>query len=283
MKLTKFVMMSALTFLLTVSVPAQTRRASVDNIPVAYDYADVKPSYSGGLAAAKRWVANNVRKPYVEKTVVQNIKVDCIIETDGTVTVTNVSGARNPQLNQEVRKTVEAMPCWTPGKQKGTVKRVSMSFDVELTFRPQAPKKSVEDRAIGAVNIGDGTDDLRIVKEVVIEQKAEPKEDEKVYYAAVVEQQPSFPGGDQALYKWLSQNIEYPAVAIEEGAQGRVVVQFVIDKEGSIQNVQVVRGRHPALDKEAVRLVKAMPKWLPGKINGNAVKCGYTLPVSFKL
>ncbi len=99
----------------------------------------------------------------------------------------------------------------------------------------------------------------------------------------MVEQKPEFPGGEAAMYKWLGDNIVYPSAASEEGVQGRVVVEFVVGKDGSISNVKVVRPRHPALDKEALRVVKAMPKWLPGRNNGQPVKVTYTLPVTFKL
>ena len=99
----------------------------------------------------------------------------------------------------------------------------------------------------------------------------------------VVEQQPQFPGGQAALFSWLSQNIHYPPVAEENGIYGRVVVSFVVETDGSISNVQVVRGVDPSLDKEAVRVTKAMPKWVPGKQNGQAVRVKYNLPVTFKL
>ena len=99
----------------------------------------------------------------------------------------------------------------------------------------------------------------------------------------VVEQQPQFPGGQAALFSWLSQNIHYPPVAEENGIQGRVVVSFVVEPDGSISNVQVVRGVDPSLDKEAVRVTKAMPKWQPGRQNGQAVRVKYNLPVTFKL
>jgi protein TonB len=136
----------------------------------------------------------------------------------------------------------------------------------------------------GAVDITEGTNDLnkQVVKEMVIAEE-KPVEEEKVYNIAVIEQQPMFPGGQEAMYKWLSEHINYPAAASEEGVQGRVVVEFIITKTGAVENVHVVRGRHPALDKEAVRVVKAMPKWTPGRNNGQPVKVTYTLPVSFKL
>lgn len=137
--------------------------------------------------------------------------------------------------------------------------------------------------AVGAVDITEGTNDLNkvMVKEEVI---AEPKvEEEQPMSIAMVEQKPQFAGGEAAMYKWLSDNIVYPPAAAEEGVSGRVVVEFVVGKDGSISNVRVVRSRHTALDKEALRVVKAMPNWIPGRNNGQPVKVTYTLPVTFKL
>ena len=137
--------------------------------------------------------------------------------------------------------------------------------------------------AVGAVDITEGTNDLN--KIVVTEQViAAPKvEEEQPMSIAMVEQKPEFKGGEKAMYQWLSDNIVYPSAASEEGVQGRVVVEFVVGKDGSITNVRVVRTRHPALDKEALRVIKAMPKWIPGRNNGQPVKVTYTLPVTFKL
>ena len=94
---------------------------------------------------------------------------------------------------------------------------------------------------------------------------------------------PSFPGGMGELMKFLGNNIKYPAVAQENGIQGRVIIQFVIEKDGSVANPVVVKGVDPALDKEALRVVKSMPKWTPGKQRGKAVRVKYTVPVTFRL
>ena len=94
---------------------------------------------------------------------------------------------------------------------------------------------------------------------------------------------PEFKGGETAMYKWLADNIRYPAEAIADGAQGRVVVGFTVTRTGAIENVHVLRGRHPALDKEAIRVVKAMPEWNPGRNNGRPVNVSYLLPVTFRL
>lgn len=97
----------------------------------------------------------------------------------------------------------------------------------------------------------------------------------------VVEDTPSFPGGN--VQKWISKNVKYPVLAMENGIQGKVYIQFVIEKDGSITDVKVVRGVDASLDKEAVRVVKAMPKWKPGKQRGKPVRVSYTLPINFQL
>ena len=99
----------------------------------------------------------------------------------------------------------------------------------------------------------------------------------------VVEQMPSFPGGNEALMKFLQENVKYPVVAQENGVQGRVVVSFVVERDGSITDVKVVRSVDPSLDKEATRVVKSMPHWIPGKQNGAAVRVKYNVPVSVRL
>ena len=99
----------------------------------------------------------------------------------------------------------------------------------------------------------------------------------------VPDEQAEFPDGQQALMTWLSQNMKYPEEAMKENAQGRVLVGFVVNKDGSIDEVKVLRPVHAALDAEAVRVVKEMPKWKPGKKDGKAVRVSYTLPITFKM
>ncbi len=99
----------------------------------------------------------------------------------------------------------------------------------------------------------------------------------------VVEEMPSFPGGQGALMSYLASNIKYPVVAQENGVQGRVIVSFVVERDGSISDVKVARSVDPSLDREAQRVVKSMPRWKPGKQNGSAVRVKYTVPVVFRL
>ena len=100
---------------------------------------------------------------------------------------------------------------------------------------------------------------------------------------SVVEVMPQYPGGQIAMLQYLMKNIKYPEQAMKEGIQGRVTVRFIVEKDGSISDVKPVLSVHPLLNKEAVRVVKSMPKWSPGKHNGKPVRVRFNLPVMFKL
>lgn len=97
-----------------------------------------------------------------------------------------------------------------------------------------------------------------------------------------VEQMPEFPGGLSAMNLYLSRNIRYPEDALKKGIQGKVIIRFVVDKTGELDDIQVIRSIYPSLDAEAKRVIKAMPKWKPGKQNGRVVRTSFTIPVSFR-
>ena len=136
----------------------------------------------------------------------------------------------------------------------------------------------------GALDFDDGTDDISKITEQKVEIIQEkPKEEKKEQVFRHVEQMPEFPGGQAALMKYINDNIRYPVMAIENGVQGRVTVQFVVTKDGSVGNVTVVRGVDRNLDEEAIRVCKTLPKFIPGKQNGQPVNVWFTLPVTFRL
>ncbi len=122
-------------------------------------------------------------------------------------------------------------------------------------------------------------EDTEVDFDVSLEE--EETEDAPVFF--IVEEMPQFPGGDTELRKFIAQSVKYPVIAQENGIQGRVYVQFVVGTDGAVQDVKVARGVDPNLDKEAIRVVKSMPKWKPGKQRGKAVKVSYTVPINFVL
>ena len=105
---------------------------------------------------------------------------------------------------------------------------------------------------------------------------------EKVYHQ-VVGQQPSFPGGREELFKYLAYNVKYPIDAAKNKIEGRILVTFVVEHDGSISNVDVANSVYPSLDKESIRVVSGMSKWIPGKVNGKTVRVKYTIPITFRL
>ncbi len=139
--------------------------------------------------------------------------------------------------------------------------------------------------AAGASTFDQGTDNLEVVRthkdEIIVEEKKPEPVKEEVFTA--VEQMPQFPGGEAELLKYVATHIKYPTMAAENNIQGRVVVKFVVQKDGNVGDVVVLRGKDPDLDREAVRVVKTLPKFIPGKMNGQAVSVWYTLPINFKL
>lgn len=175
-----------------------------------------------------------------------------------------------------------------PEEVQATIQQTAIAIVDEVKNEVRDIQEQIEDNTTrGVVNQegGDDVDHLKTVKEqVVVVEEPKPVEKpqpEKIFEA--VEQPAEFPGGQAALMKWLSNNIRYPDSAQQNGVQGRVIVKFVVEKDGSISNAQVVKGVDRDLDQEALRVVKKMPKWQPGKNNGQAVRAYFTLPVQFKL
>ncbi len=197
--------------------------------------------------------------------------------------------AEDPEEVEEVPQAVEepqreeALPEEILNTIKDT--EISIAADEEVTEDITSKDDVAESTAAaGSTTFDQGTDDLNVVREhkeeIIVEEKHEPVKEE-IFTA--VEQMPQFPGGEGELLKYISTHIKYPTMAAENNIQGRVVVKFVVQKDGKVGEVVVLRGRDPDLDKEAVRVVKTLPNFIPGKMNGQAVSVWYTLPINFKL
>ncbi len=158
-------------------------------------------------------------------------------------------------------------------KKEDEIKTQDELKETETAFGQKDNEKGTEDRNVTRT----------LKEEVVVEKKEEKPVEKKEEIFKSVEQMPQFPGGEAALMKYLSSHINYPPMAAENNIQGRVVVQFVVDKTGKVGEVKVVRSVDKDLDKEAVRVCKSLPKFTPGRQNGQAVSVWYTLPVTFKL
>jgi protein TonB len=179
-------------------------------------------------------------------------------------------------LPQEVLKSVKVTELLITKdeevKKEDEIKTQDELKNTDLAFGQKDNDKGVEDRNV--------TKTLK--DEIVVEQK-KPVEEEKEQVFRSVEQMPTFPGGEAALMRFLQSHINYPTMAAEQNIQGRVIVQFVVTKSGKVGEVKVVRSVDRDLDREAVRVCKSLPDFVPGRQNGQAVSVWYTLPVTFKL
>ena len=198
------------------------------------------------------------------------------------VGVTVISSLNKPaEVKNDVKKLAEAIP---PPDLKSAVKFTVPKIVDEKEVTDENALKSQEEltKSTASISLADvkgsatGTVDIADVKANVTQEV-----EDKVY--TVIEQMPQFPGGETELLSYIAKNLKYPIIAQENGIQGKVIVRFVVTKNGSVDKVEVVRSLDPACDREAMRVIKSLPKFIPGKQNGVNVSVWYTLPITYKL
>ena len=200
------------------------------------------------------------------------------------------------QAKQEEKKKETVKPKIEP-KKEIPVARETQKFTAPVIKKDELVKEENQVKQMDKLDekVAVGTENKEGVKDRTVEAvRSEiavaapppppaPKPEVATKVFDVVEEMPSFPGGQGALMQYLASNIKYPVVAQENGVQGRVIVSFVVERDGSISDVKVARSVDPSLDREAQRVVKSMPRWSPGKQNGSTVRVKYTVPVVFRL
>ena len=226
-------------------------------------------------------MAGVAAKVAIENAFPKKVAIETDVELTKLAEKKEVKVEKKAPVKVEEQKVVE--------KVKSSVKFTPPVIKKDDEVKPEEELKSQEDlnktnTAIGSFDVK-GNDEAggEVLKAKEVIAQPEPPKEEETKVFDVVEVMPTFPGGQQALFEWLSKNIKYPVVAEENGIQGRVIVTFVVERDGSITDVRVAKSVDPSLDKEAVRVVKAMPHWIPGKQNGSAVRVKFTVPVTFRL
>ena len=201
------------------------------------------------------------------------------------------------QAKKEEKKKPEKVQPKIEAKKEIPVARETQKFTAPVIKKDELVKEENQVKQMDKLDdkVAVGAEDKEGVKDRTVEAvRSEiavaapppppaPKPEVATKVFDVVEEMPSFPGGNAALMSYLNSNTKYPVVAQENGVQGRVIVSFVVERDGSISDVKVARSVDPSLDREAQRVVKSMPKWKPGKQNGSAVRVKYTVPVVFRL
>ena len=261
-----FVALSAILLLASGNAIAQSNAKSAtvhgENNPVFINV-DPVPVFPGGQAALMKFINENLRYPAtaIENGIQGRVTVQFVVKKDGSVDDVTVLHGVDSALDQEAIRVCKTFPKFIPGKQNG--QPVNVWFTLPITFKlDEAPNNLQTDESEDMAN------DTIHNREIIFRH---------------VEQMPEFPGGEAALMRFINENLRYPAAAIKNGIQGRVVVQFVVKKDGSVDDVTVLHGVDSALDQEAIRVCKTLPKFIPGKQNGQPVNVWFTLPIFFRL
>ncbi len=260
------------------------RPASIDEIQVVgynsapkaeeqgeiFQVAEEQPMFPGGMQEMMKYLQKEIKYPKeaADKGIGGRVIVQFVVNTDGSICEEKVVKSADPALDAEALRIVRSMPNWTPGKQRGEPVRVRFTLPV----------------AFAAQGVGNTSGTPHTATTVTVNESAQAaslKTDGEIFQ--VVEEMPEYPGGMSELMKYFSTNMRYPKEAQSKGIQGRVIVQFVVEKDGSITDAKVMKPVDPQLDAEALRVVNAMPKWTPGKQRGKTVRVRYTLPVMFHL
>ena len=206
--------------------------------------------------------------------------------------VTEISALNQPKKQAQVKKQIKVEePEKVVERVKSSVKFTAPVIKKDNEVKPEDELKTQDQlmnnkAAIGGFDVkgnDDANGEILKAKEVIAQPVEQPKHEEENKVFDIVEEMPSFPGGMGALNKYLHDNVHYPVVAQENGVQGRVTISFVVEKDGSVTDVKVAKSVDPSLDKEALRVVRGMPRWTPGKQNGATVRVKYNVPVVFRL
>jgi len=249
--------------------PDKTRPAQVisvmpatqDTLPAGknavYAAVEHQPSFPGGIDAFSNYLAANVKYPVIarENNVQGRVIVRFVVEKNGSLSDVKVIRGIGSGADEEAVRVLKASPKWNPGMQKGTPVRTQYTVPVNFALSADSPAEA---------SAGDVAQNIN-----------------QVFTA--VEWQPTFPGGEQAFQRFLASNIKYPAKARANKTEGRVIATFVIEKDGSLTGIKIIRGIGDGADEEAARVLSLSPKWKPGVQNGKPVRVQYSVPINFWL
>ncbi len=247
----------------TTEIPASLKTPLVycDTVPAkksnVYTHVEQQPVFPGGEATFSRFLAKNIRYPKSarDNKIQGRVIISFVVEPDGGLSDIKVIRGVGYGIDEEAVRVIQSSPKWKPGMEQGQPVRTQYAVPINFTL--------------------DNNNDNNNVATVTTYT------DNPVFSA--VEQSPSFPGGQPAFEKYLATTIKYPAKARENKTEGRVIITFIVEKDGALNDMKVVRSVGDGTDEEAIRVLQASPKWNPGIQNGRAVRVQYTVPISFSL
>ena len=254
---------------------------------------EVSPEFPGGLDSLYNFIYSNLRYPQVAKdnAIEGRVFITFVVEKDGSITNVRILRDIGGGCGQEAKRVVEMMPKWIPGKQNGKTVRVQYNLPITFKLNEEDKAKTIDDFPFLKNDSVSNNTVIRVIFHLdQLQEEKEQTEPEDTVEEYVeedlfieIEVQPQFPGGLDSLYNFIYSNLRYPQSAMRCKLEGRVFITFVVEKDGSITNVRILRDIGGGCGQEAKRVVEMMPKWIPGKQNGKTVRVQYNLPITFKL
>ncbi len=238
-----------------------------------YAIVEAMPDFPGGTAKMMGYLAANIHYPQKAKDegVEGRVFISFVVEKDGSISNVKTLRGIGGGCDEEAVRVVQSMPKWKPGMQEG--KPVRVFYNLPINFKLQAKSNVTTDKKQNG---------NKAVKKPQTAKNPLSEPDKDGLYM-IVEKMPAFPGGHERLLDYVTSNIKYPKEAEKKGIEGRVYVSFVVNEDGSVSDVKVLRGIGGGCDEEATRVVENMPNWEPGMQEGKPVKVAYNLPVMFVL
>lgn len=256
-------------------------------------YPSEPAEFPGGKKALRRWIDKNIRYPEElgNKIVGDTIRCTVLVESDGSISEIHLGEVHEPAFAKEIFRLVRNMPKFTPAKDAGKI--FAYNYEFNIKFRPITTSNSKK-TIVAPQEKSDYEEKKKPDNEIRTgeysydrywnhpKETEEPDEDE-IFNNVDPGSTAAYPGGVNALMKYIKETLKYPEAALEKKIQGRVIVKFVVEKDGSISHSYIARGVDKALDEEALRIIRNMPNWIPAKKNGQVVRSYFFLPITFKL
>ncbi len=234
---------------------------------------DIPPMFTGGTAQMRNFISVMLKyPPEAAENNIQGLVVHTfVVEKDGTLSNLVCIHHADSLLDAEALRILKAMPPWRPGKLNGEAVRTKSYVPMYFRLNKSAQRRAAQSSSAASTP----------VPTPIAKADSTVFENNEVY--TIVDQMPQYPGGETKLAEFLSDKMEYPVQARQEGIQGRITCSFIVAKDGSISNIEVVDGVNSALNDEAVRMLSLMPNWIPGMNNGENVNVKCLLPIDFKI
>ena len=225
------------------------------------------PEFPGGMEKLIQFIEENTHLPkcVTDGKVQGRSVIEMVVEKDGTLSDFKVVRSLHKDCDSEAIRVLKSMPRWKPARLRG--KTVRMQYTVPVQFKPKQQKEVV---------------DTQVHNCVPSEPQGPIEPEEEVFDKDYFEEMPEFPGGMEKLIQFIEENTHLPKCVTYASVEGRSVIEMVVEKDGTLSDFKVVRSLHKDCDAEAIRVLKTMPKWKPGKVCGKPIRVKYTVPVQFR-